>query len=85
MTLRSDKIAALKLEYPTLRSGSDEVGYTDLTDAEYETTIEAWADAILAKEAKAQAALNAIAAKEAALAKLTALGLDIDDLKSLGF
>jgi hypothetical protein len=80
MTLKSDKIAALKLEYPTLKSGSDEAGYTDLTAAEYEARIEEWADAILAKEAKAEADLAeaklAAQAKADAVDKLTALGID---------
>lgn len=85
MTSKSDKIAALKLEYPSLKVGSDESGYTDLTTAEYETTIEAWAISILDNEAREQAALDAIAAKETAIAKLASLGLDLNDLKSLGF
>lgn len=81
MTIKSDKIKALKLEYPTLKSGSDETGYTDLTDAEYQATIEAWADAILAKEAKLAQAELAQQAKADALDKLSALGIDA---KALG-
>ncbi len=34
---------------------------------------------------KAEQKAAAVAAKEAAIAKLVALGLDLDDLKSLGF
>ncbi len=37
------------------------------------------------KAADAAAVAEAIAAKEAALSKLAALGLDLDDLKALGF
>jgi hypothetical protein len=70
MTTKLDKIAALKLEYPTLKSGSDETGYTDLTDAEYQATIEAWADSILAKEAKAEAEIAKAHERSALLAKL---------------
>lgn len=88
MTTKADRIAALKLEFPTLKIGSDETGYTDLSDAEYEAKIESWADAILAKEelmrAKAKAEEEAVAAKAAAQAKLAALGLTADDLKALG-
>jgi hypothetical protein len=37
------------------------------------------------KAAKATAIAEAEAAKDSALAKLSALGLDLDDLKALGF
>ena len=76
MTTKSDKIAALKLEHPTLKSGGDNAGYVDLTPEEYEATIEACADSILDKEAKA-AEVEALAnAKTEALEKLAALGID---------
>jgi hypothetical protein len=51
MTTKLEKIAAFKAQYPTLRIGSDEVGYTDLTNDEYEATITIWADNELAAEA----------------------------------
>ena len=80
MTIKTDKIAELKLQYPTLKTGSDEAGYTDLTFAEYEATIEAWVENAMAKEAKIAAQLveaEAIAAaKLDAVDKLTALGID---------
>jgi hypothetical protein len=76
MTTKSEKIAALKLEHPTLKSGSDDAGYTDLSVEEYKTTIEAWADSILEKEAKLAEAEALATAKTEALAKLTALGID---------
>jgi orotate phosphoribosyltransferase len=80
MTTKADKIAALKSEHPTLKSGSDEDGYTDLSAAEYEARIEEWAENALAKEAKiaadtAEAEAVATAKAEAAT-KLTALGID---------
>jgi hypothetical protein len=76
MTTKADKIAALKLEHPTLKSGGDDAGYVDLTPEEYEATIEAWADSILDKEAKA-AEVEALAnAKTEAIEKLVALGID---------
>lgn len=52
-------------------------------DAPTESEIAAAIAEIKANEAKAQA--EAKAAKDAAIAKLAALGLDLDDLKSLGF
>lgn len=81
---KNDKIAALKKEFPTLKVGSDETGYTEMDAAEYEATIAQWADVELAKDAKAEAEKAAIAAKQAAQAKLAALGLTADDLKALG-
>jgi len=49
------------------------------TKSEYEAAIP------LAQAALDQAKLDLEATKEAALAKLAALGLDLNDLKSLGF
>jgi hypothetical protein len=78
---KTKMIEQLKTQYPTLRSGSEETGYVDLTAEEYEATIAQWADNLLAAEAAETAAK---AAKAAAEAKLTALGLTADDLKALG-
>jgi hypothetical protein len=76
MTTKSDKIAALKAEYPTLKTGSDEAGYTQLSAEDYEATIAEWADNELAAEAKA-AEVEALAnAKTEAIEKLVALGID---------
>jgi hypothetical protein len=80
MTTKADKIATLKLEYPTLKSGGDDAGYVDLTPEEYEATIEAWADAMLIKEAKLATALQAENDKAALLAKL---GITADEAKLL--
>ena len=77
MTTKTEKIAALKTEYPTLRVGDDERGYTDLSAADYEATIAAWADNQLAEEA---AAIKAEADKAALLVKL---GLTADEAKLL--
>jgi hypothetical protein len=76
MTTKAAALAALKLEYPTLKSGSDETGYTDLSSADYEATIEAWADNQLVEEAKAAEAEAIATAKAEAVDKLTALGID---------
>jgi hypothetical protein len=74
-------IAELKTQYPTLKSGSDEAGYSELSAKDYEATIEQWADNLLAIQA---VEAEAKATKEAAEAKLAALGLTPDDLKALG-
>jgi hypothetical protein len=88
MTTKAEKIAAYKLEHPTLKVGSDEIGYTYLSTAEYEATLDKWADDELAVEVKKAAdeaaVIQAIADKAVATAKLAALGLTTDDLKALG-
>jgi hypothetical protein len=81
---KNEKIAALKKEFPTLKVGSEELGYTQLEADEYEAKIAEWADVELAKDAKAEADKAEIAAKESAQAKLAALGLTADELKALG-
>lgn len=73
-------IARLKAEYPTIREGSEEVGYTQLEAKDYEATIAKWAKAELEMEEKAQAANKASAEKAALLAKL---GIDADEAKML--
>lgn len=78
---KAKMIEKLKANYPTLRSGSDESGYVDLSADEYEATIAQWADNLLAAEA---ASAQIAAAKTAAETKLAALGLTPDDLKALG-
>lgn len=78
---KNEMIKQLKAEYPTLRTGNEESGYTDLSADDYEATIAQWAENLLAIEAETLAAENA---KKAAEAKLAALGLTSDDLKALG-
>ena len=80
MTTKAEKITALKSEYPTLKTGDDENGYTNLTASEYEATIALWADNQLADEAKAAEVKQAAINKAALLAKL---GMNEDDLKTL--
>jgi hypothetical protein len=77
MTTKANKIAAFKAQYPTLRVGSEEAGYTQLSAKDYEATIAEWADNELAQEAQAK---QAIADKEAILAKI---GLNADEAKLL--
>ena len=84
MATKANKITALKLEFPTLKVGSDEAGYTELDADEYEATIEQWADVQLADEAKA-AADKAIAEQSATdkAALLAKLGITADEAKLL--
>ena len=76
MTTKAEMIAAIKAENPTLRTGSDEDGYTDLTPAEYEATVEEWANSQLEQAAELAKAEALAAAKTEAIDKLTALGID---------
>ena len=80
MTTKADKIAALKIQFPTLKSGSDETGYTDFSAADYEATISAWADNELAIEAAADKAKADELSKVDLLAKL---GITADEAKLL--
>jgi hypothetical protein len=81
MTTKAQIVARLKNDYPTLKTGDDQRGYIELTPEEYEQTISQWADNELTAETTL---IQAEAAKEAAEAKLAALGLTTDDLKALG-
>ena len=81
MTTKTEMIAIIKAENPTLQIGDDEQGYTQLNAEDYEAQIEAWADVRLAKETKKA---EADEARATATAKLAALGLTTDDLKALG-
>jgi hypothetical protein len=77
MTTKTEMILTLKAENPNgLRTGSDETGYSNLNDAEYETKIAEWADARLAKEAKLAEAEALAQSKIEAVEKLIALGID---------
>lgn len=67
MATKAEIIAAHKVQYPTLKVGSEETGYTDLEPAEYEAQISAWADNQLAQEAAEKAAADE---KAAILAKI---------------
>jgi hypothetical protein len=81
MKTKNQIIAELKTKNSTLRTGSEESGYVDLGETEYEATIAEWADNLLASQT---AETKAKAAKTAAEAKLAALGLTPEDLKALG-
>ncbi len=66
MTTKTELITELKNNYPTLRIGSEEDGYVELSTEEYNATIEKWADNKLIE-------LNEIAAQESKLAAKAAL------------
>jgi len=76
---KQEIIAQLKVDNPTLiKQVNDEVIELDLT--EYEATIEAWADAVLAKEAKK---VETEAKAQAKAELLERLGITEDEAKLL--
>ncbi len=88
MKTLEQKIAELKLNNPKLYSGSEENGYTELPQEEYEATIGEWAKN-LPPEPKSEEQIlieeqEKAAKKAAAEAKLAALGLTAEDLQALG-
>lgn len=77
MTTLNEMIEIIREENANgLRVGDEENGYTDLTDAQYETQITEWAENRLAKEAKIAESEALATAKTDAIDKLTALGID---------
>jgi hypothetical protein len=76
MTTKEEMIELLKTEFPTLKVGSDETGYTAITGNDYDEQIANWAQARLDKEAKQIKAKAEKQAKLDAIDKLTALGID---------
>ena len=80
MTTKAEMVTILKAENPSLKVGSDETGYTDLTPADYEAQISEWADNRLAKEAEAAREVAEAKAKAFILAKL---GITADEAKLL--
>lgn len=78
MKTKSEIIAEIKIEYPTLKIGDEDSGYTDLAPDEYEATISTWADNMLAQQAEQLAVQEAEAQKAAILAKL---GITADELR----
>jgi hypothetical protein len=65
---------------PTLKRGSEETGYQELTGADYDEVINQWAEAAYAKELKAQEAEAQVEAKTALLERL---GITADEAKLL--
>ena len=81
---KKEMIALLKTEFPTLQTGDDLQGYSELSSEQYEKQIGEWADVRLAKLAEQAEADAKAGAKAAAQAKLAALGLTVEDLQALG-
>ena len=79
MTLEQIK-ADLKAKHPTLKTGSEETGYQELTGADYDAVIDQWAEAAYAKELHAQAEADKASAK---VALLDRLGITEDEAKLL--
>ena len=84
MKTKTEIVAELKLEHLTLQSGSEETGYTKLSESDYEAIIETWADDLHAKLVAEAKTIEDEEVKKAAQDKLVALGLTLDDLKALG-
>ena len=80
MRTKAEIITELKIEHTTLRDGSEELGYRELTPEQYEDTIERWAEWILHQEELEIAAKKAEADKAALLAKL---GITANEAKLL--
>ncbi len=76
MTTKAKIIQELKSEHPTLREGSEELGYRELTSEQYEDTIERWAGWIIHQEELEAAVAKAVIDKKAILDRL---GLTADE------
>jgi hypothetical protein len=79
MSLETIK-AELIAKNPTLRSGSDEDGYVEITGEDYDAVIENWAKGILEKQAREAAKEEAEVAKVALLERL---GITAEEAKLL--
>ena len=80
MKTKNEIITQLKIENPTIRVGSDQVGYTELTLEEYDATILEWADFELEKANKETERANIKATKIAAYEKMGLTQAEIDAL-----
>lgn len=80
MTTKEEMISLLKTEFPILRVGDEDNGYTELSVEDYEATIAEWADVRLTIEAQALEAETKAAAKATLLEKL---GISEDEARLL--
>lgn len=71
MTTKLEIIAQLKKDYPVIKIGSDEAGYSELSKDEYEAKINEWAENI-----------EAANVEPTITEKLASVGLDVNDLKA---
>lgn len=84
MTKISEIVATLKAEYPTIKVGCDEDGYTELIGADYDAKINEWANNLLAKEieiAETKSKVEQAATDKVVL--LARLGITADEMKIL--
>jgi hypothetical protein len=70
MKTKEQFIAEYKIEFPAIKVGSEELGYTFLENEEYEATINVWADDAFLKQEREASAAQSIADKAALLSKL---------------
>lgn len=70
MKTKEQFIAEYKVQFPTIKVGSEELGYTFLEGEEYETTINVWADDALLKQEVEASIAKAATDKAALLARL---------------
>ncbi len=82
MTLQ-EIIAELKEANPTLQTGSNESGYVQLSETEYEATILEWAQNRVAKLEKLAAEEAKVEAAASAVAKLEAIGLTAEEIAAI--
>lgn len=80
MKTKNEIIELLKAEFPVLRVGDDDLGYTELSAKDYEATILDWAEVRYNKEIeKTELAAKAIRRQEI----LDKLGLTADEAQLL--
>ncbi len=71
MTTKNEMIEIIRAENPNgLRVGDDERGYVQLSDADYETQIEIWAEGRLEREAREAEAVAKASARQVILDRL---------------
>jgi hypothetical protein len=80
MKTKQEIITELKLEFPTLRIGDDDNGYTDLSAEEYEVTISQWADGRLERIAREAEVVTKATQRQALLERL---GITEDEARLL--
>ena len=80
MATKAEIIAEFKKDYPTIKTGRDQTGYTYLSNEDYEARINEWADNAIAAAELAEAEAAKESDKAALLAKL---GITADEARLL--
>ena len=83
MTTKQQFIAQAKADNPKPLYATINGEQVELSDAEYDETITAWAEMRVEQAAAEQAAANAAAAAASGRTKLAALGLTDDEINAL--